>query len=54
MVFVNVIALRIKLLNFDCIDGCRSRSRILKFENISDPDLDSKILKEEQSRSLKL
>jgi len=34
MVFINVIASVKTLLNFGCIDGCRSlnRSRFLKFE----------------------
>jgi len=41
------------LLNFGWIDGCRSlsRSRILKFEKILDPD--SNILEQERIRSLK-
>ena len=45
-----------KLLNFGCIDGCRSlnMSRIVQFEKISDPDPDSKILEQERRRSLKI
>jgi len=42
MVFINVIAQLQTLLNFGCIDGFRSLSRIFKFENISGPDPYSK------------
>ena len=51
---IHVISAVKVLLNFACIDDFPSlnRSRILKFQkNCSDPD--SKILEQEQSRSLK-
>ena len=54
VVFINVIAQVKTLLNFGCMDGCRSvnRSRILKFEKLPDPD--SKTWEKERSRGLKM
>jgi len=58
VVFMNVIAYVETSLNFGSFDSCQSlnRSRILKFEKISNPNPgpDSKILEQERSRSLKM
>jgi len=53
---VNMIAQVQILLNFGCIDDCRSlkRSRIHIFKKISDSDMDSNILEQERSRILKM
>ena len=53
---VNMIAQVQILLNFGCIDDCRSlnRSRIHTFKKISDSDMDSNILEQERSRILKM